>query len=529
MSSVADEALVDDDLSSPEARSMFLRTEMLTCANLAWPLLVSFFSRMAMASVDSAFVGHIPSDDAHPGQYLAACVLADMSVSLLILPPLAFNQSLNALVSQAVGSGNKKQAGVWLQLSLFWLTVTYIPVLVAFFFVEDILTMLRFDKNICELGGLYAKWNVFWPIPNGWYQCMRFYFQAQGKPRPAMYNNLMFLFINVLLNWIFVFGGPFRAFGWNGFGFVGAAMSISCSRCGQPITYWLYMFKYTRQHEETWPGWTGEWKNRENMRKFLAMSLPQMGTMILSGAIGQVTTFLTARLGEMAVSASSAFSAVTTVLNGAFIPTLSAVAGIRVGFYLGQGSGVRSGIVSDLVLYSGLVLTTLVSVLVVAFPHALLSAVTDKEAVVATAVGLRWPVAGALIAGIYVQVGTSVITSQGRPILTTILSFCIEMPMTIGVVGFVVFVGLPHVVNGKFVFEQGDIYDVYWVQFFSTAIQFVILFWLLSRSDWRKYAHEAQVRQSGAAAPSDGISMRDQQEDSNAGGQCERDDEYTVA
>ena len=60
---------------------------------------------------------------------------------------------------------------------------------------------LRFDGNIAKLGGTYAKWNVFWPIPNGWYQCMRFYFQAQGKPRPAMYNNLMFLFINVLLNW----------------------------------------------------------------------------------------------------------------------------------------------------------------------------------------------------------------------------------------------------------------------------------------------------------------------------------------
>ena len=102
MSSVAEEALVDDDFSAPGSRRLFLKTELVTCANLAWPLLVSFFSRMAMASVDSAFVGHIPSDAAHPGQYLAACVLADMSVSLLILPPLAFNQSLNALVSQVL-------------------------------------------------------------------------------------------------------------------------------------------------------------------------------------------------------------------------------------------------------------------------------------------------------------------------------------------------------------------------------------------------------------------------------------------
>ena len=38
---------------------------------------------------------------------------------------------------------------------------------------------------------------------------MRFYFQSVGKPRPAMWNSVVFLFVNAALNWIFVFGGPF--------------------------------------------------------------------------------------------------------------------------------------------------------------------------------------------------------------------------------------------------------------------------------------------------------------------------------
>ena len=41
---------------------------------------------------------------------------------------------------------------------------------------------------------------------------MRFYFQSVGKPRPAMWNSVVFLFVNAALNWIFVFGGPFRHF-----------------------------------------------------------------------------------------------------------------------------------------------------------------------------------------------------------------------------------------------------------------------------------------------------------------------------
>ena len=128
---------------------------------------------------------------------------------------------------------------------------------------------------MCELAGYYAKWNLFWPIPNGIYQCMcasmprrdrtphepssaphtlvprlamchalllpgtltlalplpltltltrRFYFQAQGMPRPAMWNNLAFVLVNAALNWTLVFGGPFQyaPVGWHGFGFVGA-------------------------------------------------------------------------------------------------------------------------------------------------------------------------------------------------------------------------------------------------------------------------------------------------------------------
>lgn len=37
-----------------------IASELSEMANLAWPLAVSFFCRMGMASTDSAFVGHIP-------------------------------------------------------------------------------------------------------------------------------------------------------------------------------------------------------------------------------------------------------------------------------------------------------------------------------------------------------------------------------------------------------------------------------------------------------------------------------------
>merc|ERR1719379_1566890 len=95
------------------------------------------------------------TEDYGPKEYLAAAGLSDMVISILIIPPLAFNQSLNALVGQAMGSGHKKMAGTWLQLSLFWLTLGYLPVLVTFFYVEQMLLLLGFEPATCALAGTY--------------------------------------------------------------------------------------------------------------------------------------------------------------------------------------------------------------------------------------------------------------------------------------------------------------------------------------------------------------------------------------
>ncbi len=79
---------------------------------LAWPMFISYASRFAMASTDSAFVGHISTRNYTPADYLAAASLADVVMSILTSAPLAFNSVLNALCSQAIGAKHPKMAGV---------------------------------------------------------------------------------------------------------------------------------------------------------------------------------------------------------------------------------------------------------------------------------------------------------------------------------------------------------------------------------------------------------------------------------
>ena len=228
------------------------------------------------------------------------------------------------------------------------------------------LLALGFGDDVSALAGKYAKYNLLWPIPNGLYQCMRFYFQAQGLPRPAMYNNIVFLFVNALLNWIFVFGGPFA---WEGLGFIGAGISLSISRTMQSVVYFIYMFLYKKNHLATWPdaGWSFEHHTWERTKEFMMQSVPNVGTLLFQCCTSQATTVLVGRLGDEAIATSSALSTVSIPWAGTLSATCCTISGVRTGYHLGRGKGQAAKKSVQLVLYFITIVNILVATIFVPF------------------------------------------------------------------------------------------------------------------------------------------------------------------
>ena len=482
------------DETESTSSSFTIKSELWDMFQLAWPLAVSFFCRMGMASTDSSFVGHI-TDGLHTAElYLAAAVLSDMCVNVLITPPLAFNQVLNGLVGQAIGSGNPQMAGVWLQQSMFWLAITMLPFSIGCFYVKEALLFLDFPADVAEMAGKYAKYNVFWIVPNGWYQCFRFYFQARGIPRPAMYNNITFLIINGLLNWLFVMGGPFgyvhedSMFHWSGFGFIGAAISISISRTMQSVVYYCYMFLYKKHHLSAWPedGWSFKNFTYDRTIEFLKQSVPNMGTLLFQTATNQATTILIGRLGEGAIAASSALSTISYPWSGTLSATCTTICAVRVGYHLGRGNG-KAAQMSFKIVFIGLTLVNLIVAAILLTPswkEAILQISTNDGNVLSAAGKL----VGALLVGTYLNLLVNIITSgvfsgMGRPVIATILSFGLELPLSIG--GVAIYILMYH----------GDLLGVYWWQAVFGGIELVIVMAILRMSDWDYWATEAQRRQ----------------------------------
>jgi len=494
-----------------EEEEFSVKVELITMWSLVWPLLISFWGRMAMASTDASFVGHIKNSEHSAEDYLAAATLSDMVTGVMVAPPLAFNQVLNALVGQAIGAGKKELAGVWLQQGMFWLGVTMLPLSFLVFCVEDVLSLLGFADNICSLAGHYARFNIFWFVPNGLYQCMRFYFQALGLPRPAMWNSLAFVLVNALLNWLFVFGGPFQYTGyWHGFGFVGAAVSLSFSRCLQPLCYGFYMFHIRKAHVGAWPGLGAHaWALHTKARtcEFLTQALPLVGNILFQCIIGQSTTLLISQLGTDAVAASSAISTVTQIWSGALSAAFSMATAIRVGYHLGRGDGDAARRSAFLVMQ---VLCAMIVVVAAAFyplRHLVLAICTNDSHVEDTGATLMAPQLLAILGTTLVGICTiGVFSGQGRTLLNAALSFCFEMPASIGGVALLVLV------------LKATLVEVYWYTAASAGFELLLCLLIVQRSNWALYAEQAQQRQAqDEQADGDGIG------DSSAGPEEECD------
>jgi MATE family multidrug resistance protein len=89
------------------------------------------------------------------------------------------------------------------------------------------------------------------------------------------------------------------------------------------------------------------------------------------------------------------------------------------------------------------------------------------------------------------NITSGVFSGMGRPVLATLLSFGLELPLTLG--GVAVYILVLH----------GTLEGVYWWQAISGGIELLIVMVLLYRSDWQQCADDAQRRQETSGTTTD--------------------------
>lgn len=88
--------------------------------------------------------------------------------------------SLDTLAAQAYSSGNKHPVGLHTQQMISFVRVCVMPLMVLWWWAEDILVFIVPDREVVELAGNYLRIMILRVPAFVLFDCGRRFFQAQG-------------------------------------------------------------------------------------------------------------------------------------------------------------------------------------------------------------------------------------------------------------------------------------------------------------------------------------------------------------
>jgi MATE family multidrug resistance protein len=204
-----------------------LRTEFAPMLALAIPVVFAELGWVAMGIVDTLMVGRLGAEaigavGIGSSVFMGVCVFA---MGMLL--------GLDTLVSQSFGAGKLDECHRWLLHGVVLSLVLTVPVTGVLFLLLASLDRWGLDATVLPLTRAYLA-TVSWSLlPLLLYASFRRYLQATGSVKPVMLALILANLINVVANWILIFG----KFGAPELGVEGSAWATVLSRIFMAI--WL--------------------------------------------------------------------------------------------------------------------------------------------------------------------------------------------------------------------------------------------------------------------------------------------------
>jgi Na+-driven multidrug efflux pump len=201
-----------------------------------------------MKTTDTALLGHVGRDA------LAGAALSDLWT--MCTGVLIQGRVLGVLIGGAMGAGNPKLAGIYLQVSYVVLSGVCVIVFLSWNITAPLWKAFGSDPNISDMAGYYAR-VLSWSIPGQLMvgQLSQF-FSAQRIMHPEVNASLVALIGNLVLGLYFVLGIP-SGFpkGFLGFGFEACPIVTTTLVYVQLAVFVIVYCWWQKLHEPCWDGW----------------------------------------------------------------------------------------------------------------------------------------------------------------------------------------------------------------------------------------------------------------------------------
>ena len=311
--------------SAPSTRWQAARTELRALWHLSWPILVGQLANVGMSVVDVAMAGHVSAQD------LAGISLGVSVWNIVIITLMGVLMSVNPTVAHHVGAQELHaiprvvRQALWKGLLLGVLAGAILQSSALIFDAMDLepytREVARGFVQICSFGlPAFACYRVLYG-----------YSASINQTKPMMVVALAALLLNVLINWLLVFGhGGFAPQG--GLGCAWSTLLCVWFNLGG-LLLWI---RLSPAHRATYPLARFEWPHWATVRTLLYLGLPIGMTYFAETSAFALIALLVARFGSTQIAAHQ------IALNFAslvFMVPLSLSVGVltRVGQSLGAG------------------------------------------------------------------------------------------------------------------------------------------------------------------------------------------------
>jgi Na+-driven multidrug efflux pump len=179
---------------------------------------------------------------------------------------------LGVLCSSAIGAGNPKLAGIYLQVAYFVLSFVVAFVMLCWCATEQVWTLLGSDAKLSKMAGFYARvMAVSLPAQVALDQLGQF-FSSQRIMHPEVNASSAALLLNVVLGLMLVLGIPIPGFG--GFGFEACPMVTVSVVYVQFLIIYLVYIRGQHLHANCWDGWSWKEITTARVKAFCELYIP---------------------------------------------------------------------------------------------------------------------------------------------------------------------------------------------------------------------------------------------------------------
>ncbi len=336
---------------------------------LAVPVVLAELGWMTMGLVDTLMVGRI-SAEAIGAVGIGTSLF--MGVSIFAIGILL---GLDTLVAQAYGAGRVDECHRWLVHGLVLSVALTAPIVIIFLLLASWLEAWGLHPEVLRLARPYVEILAWSVLPLLLYASFRRYLQGMGIVRPVMIALFTANVLNVIANWILIFGN----LGAPAMGVRGAAWATVISRVGM-AAFLLGVILYRERSERPSLRETPLGIEVARIRRLVALGLPAATQITLEVGVFAAATALAGRLAPASLAAHQI--AINLAAFTFMVPLgVSSAAAVRVGHAVGSrkpGGASRAGWTA---LLFGTVFMAGAAVVFVAVPHVLIGAFTRDRAV----------------------------------------------------------------------------------------------------------------------------------------------------